>query len=100
MRLHEENKFTLDDADKIMIGLTELFKHLNNRYKVNEKLNTEVDRMVRTLIDPNVIYNAKIQIVKKAINEGLSLELISKLTGFDIDTLEALQEQLEREQNE
>ena len=33
-----------------MIALRELFTHLNKRYKVNEKLNTEVNDMVRTFI--------------------------------------------------
>ena len=36
----------------------------------------------------------------KAIKENLSTELISKLTGFDIETIEELREQLEQEAEE
>ena len=47
----KDEKISLYDVDKIMIATSELFQHLNKRYEVNEKLNTEVDTMVRTCID-------------------------------------------------
>ena len=50
MTLYKNGKIDFYDIDKIMIALKELFTHLNKRYEVNEKLNTEVNNMVRTFI--------------------------------------------------
>ena len=94
IQIYKDGKIGLHDVDKIMIALSELFGHLNRRYSVNEKLNAEVEAMTRTYYDENLVKQTKVEMAKKAISEKLSLELISKLTNLDIETIkDLLQEQ-------
>ena len=53
-----------------------------------------------TDIFTRVINQREIEIAKAAIIEGLDLELISKLTGLDIETIEALKESESYENDE
>jgi len=47
-----------------------------------------------------IITDEMLEVARKAIKEKLSVELISKLTGLDIETIEDLREQLEQETEE
>jgi len=84
IKLHKDNKINFYDLDKIMIALSELFQHLNKRYKVNEKLNAEVSDMVRTFINPNLIKQgekqAKIEMATEMLLEDEPLNKIIQYT--------------------
>jgi len=98
IELYDENKFTLDDADKIMVGLTEIFKHLNNRYKVNEKLNTEVNIMTRTFIDKKAMQKtakeAKIETATKMLSNNEPINKIIDYTGLTEKEIKKIQKTL------
>ena len=96
INIYKGGKISFYDVDKIMLAVKELFTHLNKRYSVNEKLNTEVDIMVRTLYDENVVNQAKIEIAKKLLEKGLSVEDIADSTELDPDIIEELKEQFEK----
>ena len=86
-KLYDDKEISHYDMDKMMLAAGELFKHLNKWYKVDEKLNEEVDDMVKTLIDPKVekrgkriqaVETAKIMLLKKE-----PMEKIIEYTGLD-----------------
>lgn len=110
MRLsYDENKIGDDDADKIMIGLQEIFKHLNGRYKVNTKLDSEVEDMVKSLIDKkSVEKRAKeiaeqlaeqrtVELVKEMLLDNEPIEKIVKYTKLTENEIKDIQKTLTNE---
>ena len=71
-------------------------KYLNEN-EINDILGVlkMTDIVTRILVDDR-LEQAK-EIAKKAIDEGLSLNLISKLTGLDIETIKEIQKANENE---
>ena len=57
-QLYQDNEFNADDHDKIITGLAELIKHLDERYKLNQKL-SGVNDVIKVL-----------NIARKAENKG------------------------------
>ena len=93
--LYEENIYDINDYDKLMLGLSEVFRHINDRYEVNPKLNAEVDEMVKTLYDKNVAKEAakkaKIEMAKKMLLKNEPMEKIiefTELTEKEIKNIE------------
>jgi len=98
MKLYKDKKISYYDMDRIMIAIDELFTHLNNRYQVNNKLNTEVKKMLRTFIDENTakklerLEQAEKKIEEVAINllDVLDVEIIAEKTNLSIDRVNEL----------
>jgi len=105
VNLYAEQKFNDVDMDKMMIAVSACFKHLNNRYNVNEKLNKEIDTMVRSLIDANTWEKLRrfeqleqeknqakqaeqklmariVEITKKMLKKNLPISEITEITGL------------------
>jgi predicted transposase/invertase (TIGR01784 family) len=109
--LYEENTFDMDDYDKLMLGLSEAFRHINDRYGVDPGLNMEVDEMVKTFLDKNVrkklkkLENvekqikiaeeqaknaeeqAKIEVAKKMLLKNKPMDEIVEFTGLTEDEI-------------
>jgi hypothetical protein len=95
MKLHREGELSFYDVDRILLALQEMFTHLNDRYNGNEKLNEEVKNMVRTLIEPTLIYKTKVeQAFELAIKMLLNNEPMNKI----IDYTELTEEQIKNVQ--
>jgi hypothetical protein len=98
LKLYKDEKISLYDVDKIMIATSELFQHLNKRYEVNEKLNTEVSDMVRTFIDPNLIRqgekNKAVEMATKMLSDNEPIEKIIKYTGLTEKEIKKIQKTL------
>ena len=97
-KLYQDSNIDADDYDKIVTGLAELVRHLDERYKLNEKL-SGVNDVIKVLniakkaekkaekeIEKRVVKEAAkgaaIEIAEKAVKKGLSLEDIIELTGL------------------
>ena len=94
-RLGDIGEINDEDIEKITTAIGELFKHLNDKYKADSKMNTEVSDMIKTLYDERVFIKgeekAKIEMAKKAIKKELSIEDIVDLTGLSMDIIKELQ---------
>ena len=104
MQFYKDGKIDFYDVDKIMIALRELFTHLNKRYKVNEKLNAEVNDMVRTFItdDMRIIIEQleqlkkeekrkTVEIAKKMLLKNKPIEEIIEFTGLTEKEIKEIQ---------
>jgi len=95
-RLGDEDSLKDEDIEKITTAIGELFRHLNDKYKANTKLNAEVGGMIRTLYDERVFLRGKDEANKemaiKLLKKGLSIEDIVDLTNLPIEEVEALRD--------
>ena len=77
-----------EDIEKITTAIGELFKHLNDRYRADAKLNEEVGDMIKTLYDERVFIKGKeegkgeekIKMAKEMILNGEPIPKIMKYT--------------------
>ncbi|MCL2485932.1 MAG: hypothetical protein FWF32_07770 [Endomicrobia bacterium] len=101
IKVHRKNKISFYDADRVLLALQELFTHLNNRYSGDEKLNSEVKNMVRTLIDENMrrqLEQAEEKVENRAIEiaiglfDVLDVETIAKKTKLSLEKVLELKE--------
>ena len=91
--LHQENEIDADDHDKIITGLAELIRHLDERYKLNQKL-SGVNDVIKVL---NIAKKAEkraenkkaLEIAKKLL-DVLDVQTIAERTGVSTETLEKL----------
>jgi hypothetical protein len=97
-RLGDEGKITDEDIDKITTAIGELFKHLNYKYKVDEKLNEEVSNMIKSLYDENVFIKGKqekaIEIAKKMLLKNISINEIHEFTGLMEENIKDIEKTL------
>ena len=108
-QLGDEGKINDEDLEKITTSIGELFKHLNDKYKVDTKLNEEVGEMIKTLYDERVFikgiekgmekaekkaYVDKIETAKTLIQENIPIEIISKSTKLTIEEVEILRNEM------
>jgi hypothetical protein len=99
--LYEENLFDINDYDKLMLGLAEVFRHINDRYAVNPRLNMEVDEMVKTLMDKNLLKKlenaekqTKIEMAKKMILKNKPIDEIIEFTELTEKEIKNIEKQL------
>jgi hypothetical protein len=57
--LGDSGKMNDEDIEKITTAIGELFKHLNDKYQADEKLNEEVSDMIKSLYDENVFIRGR-----------------------------------------
>ena len=96
-RLGDENKITDDDIEKITTALGELFKHLNDKYKADSKLNEEVSDMIKTLYDERVFMKGKEEAEKNFKAKEKEFETEKKQYEEEINRLKTELEQLKRQ---
>lgn len=91
---------TIQDKNKRDVCIASAVAFMS-RYLNDNEINSILEVLKMTDIwakaITQVITEEKLEIAKKAIKKGLSLEDIADLTGVDIDTIKALKEQLEQE---
>jgi predicted transposase/invertase (TIGR01784 family) len=69
--LGNEGKISDEDIEKITTSIGELFKHLNDKYNADSKLNEEVSDMIKTLYDERVFEAGIEQGIEKGIERGI-----------------------------
>ena len=90
---------TISDKNKRDTCIASVFA-FSQKYLNNNDIQQILEVLKMTDIATMLIEDTMIDIAKKAIKENLTLELISKLTGLDIETIKELQEQQENDENE
>ena len=109
-RLFKVEEIDGGDLHKILLANEELFRYLNSRYVMNEKLNEEVLSMTRLLYNPIEVEKAKqegvlegevkgklegkLEAARNAVKKGLSLEDIAEITGVPLETVQKLKAEL------
>ncbi|MCL2099554.1 MAG: hypothetical protein FWH24_03850 [Oscillospiraceae bacterium] len=105
-KLGDEGKLGDEDIEKITTAAGELFKHLNTMYKADTKLSVEVSDMIKTLYDERVFIRGRsegkaegkkeeaIEMAKRALRKGISIEDIVELTKLTVQEIEALNEEI------
>lgn len=63
-------------------------EYLNKRYGNDEKLEEEVKAMTKTLYDPAVAEKAKLEVAKKLISLGFTLEKIAEVIELPKEKIE------------
>jgi hypothetical protein len=93
-RLGDAGEISDEDIEKITTAIGELFKHLNDKYKADAKLNEEVSDMIKTLYDERVFVKGKqegkaegekakaIEMAKKMLLKKKPIDEIMEFTGL------------------
>ena len=99
--LHDESVLDVNDYDKLMIGLSETFRHINERYSVNPRLSEEVEDMVKTFIDKKLLKkaenaekNAKKEMAKKMLMKNRPMDEIIEFTELTEREIKNIEKQL------
>jgi len=88
-QLYQDGEINADDNDKIITGLAELVKHLDERYKLNEKL-SGVNDVIKVLnIAKKAENKAKLDIAKELL-DVLDIPTIAEKTGVSAERLEKI----------
>ncbi|MDR1753418.1 MAG: hypothetical protein LBR74_00730, partial [Eubacterium sp.] len=100
--LNKAGLLTGEDYKKVLSAVANLFIHLNDRYSGDKSLNERVKTMVELDFSEEhltvlIRENKAIEIAKKLLKKGLSIEDIADSTELDINTIEELKEHLEQE---
>ena len=88
VKLYDGNKFDINDLDKIISALNELYRHLKVRYDISKEISGGVDRMIKTMYDERVAQKAEkqaekrkaVEIATEMLIEGEPIEKIIKYT--------------------
>jgi hypothetical protein len=81
-----------DDIEKITTAIGELFKHLNDKYRADAKLNEEVSEMIKTLYDERVFVKGKeegelkrnMKLIEKMLRRGDTIDEISDFLEINV----------------
>ena len=105
-RLGDIGEIDDDDIEKITTAIGELFKHLNDKYRADAKLNEEVSDMIKTLYDERIFIKGMEEAKKeaheekletaKSLLEVLDIETIAKKFKLTSEEIEVLKEDLRR----
>ena len=68
-----------------------------NRYLSENKLNELLEVLKMTDLATMLIEEREIEIAKKALRKGSSIDFVKDITGLSIDTIQELQEELDNE---
>jgi hypothetical protein len=82
-KLYQENEINSDDHDKIVTGLAELIKHLDERYKLNQEL-SGVDNMIKVL---NIARKAEKEAKKAEVKKAIEIAKKMLLNNEPIDKI-------------
>ena len=93
--LYDKKEIDGDDLHKILLATSNNFEYLNEKYVNDELLNKEVFEVTKTLYDPEVEYKEKLKIAVNALQEGFSVEVISKITELEVNIIEKLKRELD-----
>jgi hypothetical protein len=94
-KLYQESEINSDDHDKIITGLAELVKHMDERYKLNQKL-SGVNDMIKVL---NIARKAEnkvkkaqaVEIAKRMLAKNKPIEEIIEFTDLTEKEVKAIQ---------
>ena len=104
--LGDDGKITDEDIEKITSSIGELFKHLNEKYNADIKLNEEVSDMIKTLYDERIFVKGKvegsingrkeerIEIAKEMLVDGEPMEKIVKYSKLTVEEIEELKKKI------
>ena len=101
--LYQQNEINSDDHDKIITGLAELVKHVDERYELNQKL-SGVNEMIKTL---NIARKAEkkgeqkkaVETAKKMLLKNRPIDEIVEFTGLTEKKITDIQKILEKAGN-
>ena len=97
-RLGDKGKINNEDIEKITTSIGELFKHLNDKYKADMKLNEEVSDMIKTLYDERVFVKGKeaqaIEVAKEMLLDGESITKIIKYSKLSEEKIREIEKTL------
>ena len=85
-KLNKSKKLINDDFKKILNVISNLFEHLNNRYKVNKNLNSEVKTMTELIFDDTAYergeHKKAVEMATVMLLNNEPIEKIVKYTGL------------------
>ena len=99
-KIYQENEINADDHDKIITGLAELIRHLDERYKLNQKL-SGVNEMIKTLniarkAEQKGETNKAVEIATKLLLKNTPINEIIELTGLTEKKIATIQKTLNK----
>ena len=97
---YDRGELEIDDFQKILLAVDNIFEYLNKRYGENREFEEEVKRMTKTLYDPAVELRGEKKGVDKSIKankmikNGSSDEDISRETGLEPMEIQEIRDSL------
>jgi len=96
--LNKADKLIDDDFKRVLIAISNLFEHLNNRYKVDEKLNERVKTMTELIFDDTAYkrgeHKKAVEMAKKMLLKNKPIEEIIEFTGLTKKEILSIQKTL------
>lgn len=92
-KLFEENEILGEDFHKMLLAIQNLIEYLNRNYMNDDNIEDEVNKMTKTLYDPEVekrgikkgIEKGIEQAIEKMLIKGMESEMISNILDVDIN---------------
>jgi predicted transposase/invertase (TIGR01784 family) len=88
--LYDDGEINGEDLHRVLLAIGNLFEYLNKRYGNDKKLEEEVKAMTKSLYDPVVAEKAKLEVAKKLISLGFTLEKIAEVTELPKEKIKKL----------
>ena len=97
-QLYQDNEINADDHDKIITGLAELVKHLDERYKLNQKL-SGVNDVIKVLniarkAESKIRNDQAIEMAEKMLLNKEPIEKIIEYTGLTEKRILAIEKRI------
>ena len=91
-KLFEEDEILGEDFHKMLLAIQNLIEYLNRNYMKDENIENEVNKMTKTLYDPEVekrgiekgIEKERREVIEKLLLSGMDVEKIASILDVDI----------------
>jgi predicted transposase/invertase (TIGR01784 family) len=100
--LNKNEKLINDDFKRVLVAISNLFEHLNNRYEVDKNMNSEVITMTELIFDDTAYQRGEhkgkrekaVEMAKKMLIKNKPIEEIIEFTGLTKKDIKEIQKTL------
>ena len=101
-KLFEEDEILGEDFHKMLLAIQNLIEYLNRNYMKDENIENEVNKMTKTLYDPEVEkrgreegrQEGREEVIEKLLLSGMDIEKIASILDIDICLIRKISERL------
>lgn len=97
-KLFEEDEILGEDFHKMLLAIQNLIEYLNRNYMKDENIENEVNKMTKTLYDPEVEKRGREkgrqEVIEKLLLSGMEAEKIASILDVDICLVREISEKL------
>ena len=102
VKLFEEDEILGEDFHKMLLAIQNLIEYLNRNYMKDENIENEVNKMTKTLYDPEVEkrgreegrQEGREEVIEKLLLSGMDIEKIASILDIDICLIRKISERL------